>query len=166
MGRTRSVLLILMLLAGSLSPPAAAQELRSSSPPDGRRTVQLEPNYPQIVKSETYIPFTLHSDLYEGSDSVVVSLRIFNMLRQPVKFPVAVVGEQVTNTPVFNLVYREPGRKIAYWDARNEGGLPVPSGVYYCQLEVRGIAVQTLQIIVDNGRRRRTIIPWFGGRRQ
>ena len=167
MGRTRSVLLILMLLAGSLSPPAAAQELRSSPPLERGRTFQLEPNYPKIVKSETYIPFQLTEEIFEGRDSVVVSLRIFNMLRQLVAIPVAVIGQESSRTQVLNLAYREAGRKIARWDARDQAGQPVPSGVYYCQLEVRGVAAaQTQQIIVDNGRRRRTIIPWFGGGRQ
>lgn len=161
MGRTRSVLLILMLLAGSLSPPADAQEPISSPPLEKGRSVELEPNYPKIVKTETYIPFRLDSALYEGRDSVVVSLRIFNMLRQLVAIPVAVVGQQTTRTQVLNLPYRDPGRKIAFWDAHNAAGQPVPSGVYYYQLEVGGVAVQTQQLIVDNGRRRRTIIPWF-----
>jgi len=165
MGRTRSVLLILVLLAGSLSPPAGAQEqeLRSSPPLERGRTFQLEPNYPNPVSSETYIPFTLHSDLFQNRDSVVVSLRIFNPLRQVVAIPDLVDEDRGGRMPIINLAFHEPGRKIAHWDGRNEAGQPLPSGVYYCQLEIRGEPEpQTRKIIVLNPRRRRTIIPWFG----
>ena len=162
MGRTRSVLLILVLLAGSLSPPAVAQELRST-PPDRGKSFQLEPNYPKIVASETYIPFLLDSALFQGRDSVVVSLRIYNVLRQPVAIPVVVVEGEDARRPLLNLAFSSPGRKMAYWDAKDAAGQPVPSGVYYCQLIVRGEAQpETRQIVVDNPRRRRTIIPWFG----
>lgn len=163
MGRTRSVLLILMLLAGSLSPPAAAQELRSSPPLERGRTFQLEPNYPNPVSSETHIPFWLDSALFRNRDSVVVSLRIVNTLSQVLAYPVLMNGSVATQVPIIDLVFTEPGRKIAYWSGRNQAGQPLPSGVYYCQMQVRGEEErQSLKIVVYNPRRRRTIIPWFG----
>jgi hypothetical protein len=165
MGRTRSVLLILMLLAGSLSPPAAAQEqeLRSSPPLERGRSFQLEPNYPNPVSSETFIPFTLDTLLFQSRDSVIVSLRILNPLGQIVAIPAVVNGSVATRIPIINLAFHEPGTKIAHWDGRNQGGQPLPSGVYYCQMRVRGeLEPDTRKIIVLNSRRRRTIIPWFG----
>src|SRR5690606_2324745 len=140
MGRTRSVLLILVLLAGSLSPPAAAQEqeLRSSPPLERGRTFQLEPNYPNPVSSETFIPFRLDSTLFRSQDSVVVSLRIVNQLSQVVAIPVVMNGATPTRVPIINLPFGEPGRRIAYWDGRDQGGQALPSGVYYCQMQVRG----------------------------
>jgi hypothetical protein len=164
MGRTRSVLLILMLLAGSLSPPAMAQdpELRSSPPLKRGPHFQLEPNYPNPVSSETYIPFRLDSALFQGNDSVVVSLRIVNTLSQVVAIPVIVDGSSGARVPIINMAFPDPGREIAYWDGRNQSGQPLPSGVYYCQMEVRGEEErQNLKIVVFNARRRRTI-PWFG----
>lgn len=162
MGRTRSVLLILLLLAGSSSPPSTAQELRSSPPLEAARSFQLEPNYPNPVSTETFIPFTLDSALFRGRDSVVVSLRIFNPLRQIVAIPVLAEGEGGMRAPIINLAFGEPGRKIAHWDGRNQAGEPLPSGVYYCQMEIRGHdEPQTRKIIVLNPRRRRTIIPWL-----
>ena len=162
MGRTRSVLLILLLLAGSSSPPSAAQELRSSPPLERERGFQLEPNYPNPVSTETFIPFTLDSALFRGRDTVVVSLRIVNPLRQTVAIPVLAEGEGVNRAPIINLAFREPGRKIAHWDGRNQAGEPLPSGVYYCQMEIRGNdEPQTRKIIVLNSRKRRTIIPWL-----
>jgi hypothetical protein len=165
MGRTRSVLLILMLLAGSLSPPADAQEqqLRSSPPLERSRTFQLEPNYPNPVSSETFIPFSLDSALFQSRDSVVVSIRIVNLLSQVMAIPVVMTGSRPTQVPIINLAFSEPGRKVAYWDGRNLAGQPLPSGVYYCQMQVRGEEErQSLKIVVLNERRRRTIIPWFG----
>ena len=164
MGRTRSVLLILMLLAGSLSPPAGAQEpqLRSSPPLERGRAFQLEPNYPNPVSSETFIQFSLDSALFRSRDTVVVSLRIVNTLSQVMAIPVVMNGSQVTRVPIINLAFTYPGRKIAYWDGRNIVGQPLPSGVYYCQMQVAGEEErQSLKIIVLNPRRRRTI-PWFG----
>jgi hypothetical protein len=164
MGRTRSVLLILMLLAGSLSPPAGAQEqeLRSSPPLERGRTFQLEPNYPNPVSSETFIPFRLDSSLFRGRDTVVVSLRIVNYLSQAQAIPVLVNGSAGTGVPIINLAFTEPGRKIAYWNGQNAAGQQLPSGVYYCQMQVRGEEGEhSLKIVVFNARRRRTI-PWFG----
>jgi hypothetical protein len=163
MGRTRSVLLILMLLAGSLSPPGAAQELRSSPPLERGRSFQLEPNYPNPVSADTYIPFYLDGTFFEGQDTAVVSLRIYNVLRQVVAIPVAMDESGPTRLPIINLAFTEPGRKIAHWNGRDQAGEPVPSGVYYCQMEVRGVEEPEIRkIIVLNPRRRRTF-PWLGG---
>ena len=163
MGRTRSVLLILMLLAGSLSPPAAAQELRSSPPLERGGTFQLEPNYPSPVSSETFIPFYLDSALFVGRDSAVVSLRIVNYLNQVQAIPVLVGERRGPAVPIINLRFGEPGRSVAYWNGRNAAGQPVPSGVYYCRMEIAGeVEPQIRKIIVLNPRRRRTI-PLLGG---
>ena len=163
MGRTRSVLLILVLLAGSLSPPVAAQELRSSPPLERGATFQLEPNYPNPVSSETYIPFTLDSALFRTRDTVVVSLRIVNTLNQVVAIPVVANGSRGLPTPIINHGFTDPGRKIAFWNGRNQSGQPAPVGVYYCRMEVLGEPeAQTRKIIVFYERRRRTI-PLFGG---
>src|SRR5690606_4980658 len=112
MERTRSVLLILMLLAGSLSPPVNAQELRSSPPVAPGQAFQLEPNYPDPVSSDTYIPFTLDSTLFQNRDTVVVSLRIYNYLRQVVAIPLVAEGSGSSRAPIINLAFKEPGRKI------------------------------------------------------
>lgn len=160
----RSVLLVMLLLAGSLSPPAVWGQDARAAPPEPSRGFSLEQNYPSPVSESTSIPFHLDGSLFEERDSVVVTMRIFNILRQVVAIPEAVEQGESQKARVINLAYREPGRKVAYWDGRDSAGRRVPSGVYYCQLIVDD-QPQTRKIIVLNPRRRRGLIPLFGSRR-
>jgi len=159
----RPVLLILLLVAGSPSPPAArAQEGGPLTPQVDAPQFGLEQNYPNPVNPETWIPFTLGEPLFESRDSAVVSMRIFNVLRQLVAVPEAVDHPAGEGVRVLNLTYTAPGRHIAYWDGTDVNGRRVPSGVYYCQLVVDDQPQpQTRKVIVLNPRRRRSIIPWF-----
>jgi hypothetical protein len=161
--RARSVLIILILLAGSLSPPSA--EAQGSPVP--RQTTEevrgfvLEQNYPPTVNPETWIPFSLEPRLFDGGRQVTATIRIYNILSQVVAIPEAVDHPDGRGLRVIELAYEEPGRKLAYWDGRDSAGRPVPSGVYYLQMVV-GEETQTRKLIVLNPRRGRSIIPWFG----
>jgi hypothetical protein len=161
MTRARSVLLILILLAGSLSPTGLRAQLTQGSraPVEGTRHFVLEQNYPEQANPETWIPFTLDSALFQGSPQVTATIRIFNILSQVVAIPEAIDHPAGRGARVINLPYTEPGRKIAYWDGRDTAGRQVPSGVYYMQMVV-GEETQTRKLIVLNPRRRRTIFPW------
>ncbi len=162
----RSVLLILLLLAGSLSPPCLrAQAVRGSVPLEPSQGFSLEQNYPNPVNPETWIPFQLEDGLFETADSAVVTIRIFNILRQVVAIPEAVDHPSGQRVRVIDLPYREGGRRIAYWDGKDSAGRRVPSGVYYCQLVVND-QPRTRKMIVLNPRRRRNLFPWFGGSRE
>lgn len=163
----RSVLLILVLLAGSLSPPGLwGQEARAAPPAERGRGFYLEQNSPNPVNPDTWIPFYLEDGLFEGRDSVVVTLRVFNILRQVIAIPDAVDLATKSRSRLINLVIRTPGRKLAYWDGKDSAGRRVPSGVYYSQLVVDSQGEpQTRKMIVLNPRRRRNIIPWFGSSR-
>lgn len=157
----RSVLLVMLLLAGSLSPPGLrAQASRSSPQAENVRGFYVEQNYPNPANPETWIPFLLEESLFEGTDTVIVTVRIFNILNQAVAIPEAVDHPGGRGTRLINLGYAEPGRKIAYWNGRDTAGRIVPSGVYYFQLVVNDQS-QTRKIIVLNPRRRRSIIPWL-----
>lgn len=162
MQHARTVLLILLLLAGSLSPPCLrAQESRDGPRAQESQDFWLEQNYPNPVNPETWIPFHLEDRLFEAGDSAVVTIRIFNILRQVVAIAETVDHSSGRRTRVINLPYKEAGRKVAYWDGKDSAGRRVPSGVYYCQLVVND-QPRTRKMIVLNPRRRRNFFPWFG----
>lgn len=162
----RPVLLILLLMAGSLSPPCIrAQEARDGPLAESSQGFSLEQNYPNPVDPETWIPFQLEESLFDSGDSAVVTIRIFNILRQVVAIPEAVDHPSGRGVRVINLSYGESGRMIAYWDGKDTAGRRVPSGVYYCQLVVND-EPRTRKMIVLNPRRRRGLFPWFGGREE
>ena len=157
----RPVLLILLLLAGSLSPPGvAAQESRARAAPGYGQGFSLEQNYPTTVNPETWIPFHLEESLFESSDSVVVSLRILNILRQAVAIAEVETGSGRTRQRerLFNRTFRQPGRWVAYWNGENPAGQRVPTGVYYAELTVNG-RTDTQKLVVVNPTRRRSFLP-------
>ena len=159
--RPRSVLLILFLLAGSLSPPEAEAQSAAAIPqraPDAR-AFALEQNYPNPVNPETWIPFYLDPLLFRESEQVNVTIRIFNILSQAVAIPEALDHPRGEGTRALNLPFESPGRNVVYWDGKDEAGRPVPSGVYYVQMVVGGDQ-QTRKLIVLNERRGRRIFPW------
>jgi hypothetical protein len=165
MRSARSVLLVLMLLAGSLSPPGAgAQEVpRGSPPPERGRGFALEPNTPSPVEGETWIPFTLDATLFETRDTVLVSLRIYNSLGQEMAVALALDHPRGKRAPLRSLPYTEPGRKLAYWNASDATGRKVPSGLYFYELAVGDMRPYTLRMMVYNPQRKRRFFPWFGG---
>jgi hypothetical protein len=156
----RSVLLILLLSAGSLSPPVLrAQEARGQIPVQSGQGFHIEQNYPHPINPDTYIPFVLEESLFERSDSVVVTLRIVNILNQVVAIPDLQVTER-TRERLLNLVFRRPARMLAYWDGRDLAGERVPGNIYYAVLDVQG-QVRVKKLVVENPTRRRSIIPRF-----
>jgi hypothetical protein len=161
MRRAPPVLLLLFgLLPGGLSPPGARAQAEPSSAVVQSRGFRLEQNYPNPANPETYIPFSLDGALFEDGGPGVVSMRIVNMLGQPVAVPRAVGHPRGSDVPVQNLRYTEPGRKVAFWDGRDLNGRRVASGVYFCVLQV-GEQVDYSRIIVTAPRRRGRIFPFF-----
>jgi hypothetical protein len=163
MGCARSLLLVLILACGVLVPSSLHPQEPRGPPGNGNpRGFRLEQNYPNPVNPETWIPFVLEESLFAEADSGIVSIRIFNILRQIVAVPVAVDHPRGRNTRVNDLVYDRPGRKVAYWDGRDTSGRLVPSGVYYYQLVVNGQPSPIRKLTVFSPRRRGNFIPWFG----
>jgi hypothetical protein len=164
MMRPRSVLLILMLLAGSLSPPGASpqgSQVVRQPPVDDSPAFVLEQHYPPTLSSETWIPFTLSPGLFDNGREVAATIRIYNGLGQVVAIPEAVDHPLGPGTRVINLTYSDPGRKMAYWDGKDPAGRALASGVYYIQLVVGDEVGGTNKIILDNpSRPRRRLIPW------
>jgi hypothetical protein len=56
-----------------------------------------------------------------------VTLRIFNLVGQEIR--------------AFTLAPVTPGILQIHWDGQNAQGAPVPSGIYLCRLEARGVSV-------------------------
>lgn len=161
MSCARSVLLILLLLAGSLSPPVLlAQESDTGSVPEQSQGFYLEQNYPNPVNPETWIPFHLEESLFQNGDSVVVTIRIFNILRQVVAIPQA-VDHPNGRARVLDLAFTEPGRKVVYWDGKDTAGRRVPTAVYYVQLVVDGQPRSSTRKITVLNPRRRSLFPWL-----
>jgi hypothetical protein len=102
---------------------------------------ELEQNYPNPFNPETTIPFTLADELFADGAPVVVSLRIFNLLSQPVAYPVALSHPAGAGVEVRNLEYASPGRHEAFWDGTDQSGRQVASGIYFMQLTVNGQSV-------------------------
>ena len=158
----RTVLLILLLLAGSLSPPRLfSQEPGAVQPDERTRGFSWEQNSPSPVDPDTWIPFTLDDKLFEDRDSVVVTFRIVNVLNAVVAFPEVREAGTARRIRLLNAVFRTSGRRLAYWDGKDSAGRRVPSGIYYCKFEIVGEEPLIRKILVHNGRRR-NFIPLLG----
>ena len=129
----------LVVLACLLAVPEAA--LAQTEPQATGNGFDLEQNYPNPFNPETTIPFTLGEELFASGRPVVVSVRIFNLLGQPVAHPVALRHVAGAGVEVNGLEYTQPGRHEAYWDGTDQSGRPVASGIYFMQLTVNGQSV-------------------------
>jgi len=132
-------LLVLLTIASALN--ASAQAPGEPARNGGGPGFALEQNYPNPFNPETTIPFTLGDELFTDGNPVVVSLRIFNLLSQPVAFPVALSHPAGPGVEVRNLEYTQPGRHEAFWDGTDQSGRQVASGIYFMQLTVSGQSV-------------------------
>lgn len=134
-GSKRAGIGILLALATLIGTAAlAAQDTRV--PPGAG--FELEQNYPNPFNPETTIPFVLGEELFVDGRPAVVSLRIFNIVRQPVAIPVALRHPQGEGLPLLELEYTTPGRYEAFWDGRDQSGREVASGIYFMHLTVNG----------------------------
>lgn len=139
-----TVLLVLLLAQVIISPTAFAQRTDAAADTSTQeqqgevRGVSLEQNYPNPFRTETRIPFELGSDLFEGGRSVVVSVRVFNLLGQHIATPILVDHPAAANQPAINLTFDRPGRYEVLWDGRDGSGREVSSGIYFCEIRANG----------------------------
>jgi len=136
LGRVSLVLLALFALAD----PSSAQEGRRQTSPGETSGFQLEQNYPNPFNPETRIPFVLGEDLFGSGRPVVVSMRVYNLLQQPISVPVALRHPTGDRTPMVQLEFTAPGRYEAFWDGRDFAGNQVASGPYFVQITVNGVS--------------------------
>lgn len=143
MRRMLGVLLVLLSTLG-LSAPLSAQEGGGGS--SGQGGFQLLQNYPNPFNPQTTIPFVLTEDLFVDGRPVVVTMRIYNLLQQPVVEPVA-LQHPMGQVAVRELEYSTPGRHEAFWDGEDRNGRQVASGIYFVQLTVNGVS-KTMKMFV------------------
>ncbi len=136
------VALAVLALSAFMPGKASAQ---GSSPQSGKLQgagSELGQNYPNPFNPDTRIPFSVGggAECTDPSRLYRVSLRIFNVLAQPVAVPVLQGGSgNVAGGDVLDKLLLTCGQYIAYWngqDDRTQQG--VASGVYLYRLEVDG----------------------------
>lgn len=117
----------------------------SAQQPDEEPAVQAETDEPGFslesvspnpFPGETRISFRLQPELLAREESVRVSLRVFNILRQLVAVPVLVQGGGFDGDPLEELEFVRPGLYVAYWDGLDQDGHPATAGPYFVELRV------------------------------
>lgn len=111
--------------------------LGQAAPPP---SVELKQNYPNPFNPATTIPFTLNGDLFANGHRPKVSLKIYNVLAQPVATPILQgTGEELSD---LELTCGTPSTGCsfnAYWDGKVlKTDKEAASGVYIYQLVVDG----------------------------
>ncbi|HSM05657.1 MAG TPA: hypothetical protein VK858_13665 [Longimicrobiales bacterium] len=129
-----------LLASLAFAMPSSAQGGGQAGSPQETSGFQLEQNYPNPFNPETRIPFVLGADLFSSGQPVVVSMRIYNLLQQPVAAPVALRHPAGDRAPLVQLEFTAPGRYEAFWDGRDFGGNQVASGPYFVQITVNGVS--------------------------
>lgn len=129
-----SFLTVLAFAPGAL----AAQDSGGDAPPRTNDPgFELQQNYPNPFNPSTRIPFRLDPRLFENGPPEV-SMRIFNVLLQPVAVPTAMNHPEGNGVRVDGLEYTAPGQYEAFWDGIDTNGRQVASGMYYLQIIVKG----------------------------
>lgn len=128
-----------LLLAGVVTSPVPAQR------PAGTAAVALEEPRAAPVFPAALVPFTLGPELCQDGGEPVVSLRIYNVLAQPVA-TLRMRGRR--GESIDGLAVR-CGGYVAIWDGTiDEGTRVAPPGIYYVQLGVVGRRAATRKLIV------------------
>jgi hypothetical protein len=140
MRRSLGVVFVLLLAVLLLTPNGAEAQVGRAKPTVGQ-------NYPNPFNPTTRIPLNLPAEMFEGGKSVTVSMRITNVLLQPVAIPMALTHPE-GNVRVDNLKYYEPGTHIAYWDGTDRNGDKVGSGIYLLHVVVNGERLTPKQMVV------------------
>jgi len=134
-----------LVLAFSVTAPgtAAAQTSTKGGPAKVPGSgSELGQNSPNPFTTDTKIPFTV-GDYPTCSDPnrvYHVTIRIYNIISQPVAFPVLQGGSgSVAEGTPMDKVDLPCGQYSAYWDAKNtKTGQQVSAGVYLYRMEVDG----------------------------
>ena len=132
------VLALSAFMPGSLSAQGSSTQSGRARGPG----LELGQNYPNPFNPETKIPFSIGdgAGCLDPSRLYRVSLRIYNVLAQPVAVPVLQGGSgNVAGGEALDKLMLTCGQYTAYWDGHDEKTQQeVASGVYLYRLEVDG----------------------------
>ena len=126
---------VLFVLGPGLSAQILPDDLEPAGAPESGFT--LGQNYPNPFNPETRIPFELHEALFSDGGTVVVSMRILNILLQPASTPTA-LNHPSGQAPLVDLEYTSPGQYVAYWSVLDQYCGAVASGAFFIILSVNG----------------------------
>ena len=144
--------LLVVLALSALAPRSAAAQ--GTPPPSRERAAgfELRQNYPNPFNPETHIPFALGNEAQctDPGKRYRVSLRVYNVLAQPVAIPIlqgAGAPPELAGRELQNLLL-PCGTYTAYWNGHYMNTTrEVASGIYIYRLEVDG-QVQARKMIV------------------
>ena len=139
------VALVVLALSAFMPGELSAQGVSTQSGRARGPGLELGQNYPNPVNPETRIPFSVGdgAGCSDPSRLYRVSLRIYNVLAQPVAVPVLQSGTgNVAGGEAIDRLFVTCGQYIAFWDGKDsKTQQDVASGVYLYRLEVDGKAV-------------------------
>lgn len=128
--------LILALLASLGTASGSAQE-RGPAVLGSEPGFSLGPAFPNPFERETRVPFVLADELFARGGRPLVSMRVYNLLRQLVGFAYLEV-EDGPPRRLDGVPLARPGRYEASWDGRDLRGDRVTEGPYFIQISVNG----------------------------
>ena len=136
---------LVVVLAFSALMPSRAVGQAGPPPNPPRRNGSLGQNYPNPFNPDTRIPFDVGAAACYGSgERHRVTMRIYNLLAQPVAVPqIERGGQRIENLEL------ECGSYTAYWDGKYQGsGREAASGVYIYRIEVDGVPTGTKRMFL------------------
>ena len=139
------VALVVLALSSFMPREVSAQGVSTQSGKARGAGLELGQNYPNPFNPETRIPFSIGdgAGCTDPSRLYRVSLRVYNVLAQPVAVPVLQggTGNVAGGEPIDRLLLT-CNQYTAYWDGKDaKTQQEVASGVYLYRLEVDGKAV-------------------------
>ena len=139
------VALVVLALSAFMPGNVSAQGVSPQSGKARGAGLELGQNYPNPFNPETRIPFSIGdgAGCTDPSRLYRVSLRIYNLLAQPVAVPVLQGGTgNVAGGEPIDRLSLTCNQYTAYWDGKDaKTQQEVASGVYLYRLEVDGKAV-------------------------
>jgi hypothetical protein len=148
----------LFLSAGTLCAPIAAraQTEQPGTPPSASKHQEgaLLANYPNPFSPATRIPFSVGNPpvCSDPGRMYRVSLKVYNLLAQPVAIPVIIDGT-VASAPIGQQVQALElpcGQYTAFWDGTGMAtNRAVASGLYLYRLEINGKPVAARKMLIQ-----------------